>query len=205
MTVFVVGLTGGIGSGKSAAAAVFAELGAAVVDVDVIAHELTGPNGAAMAAIRAEFTESVVAANGSLDRAAMRQLAFSDAAARKRLEAILHPLIRTESERRCAAATAAYALLVVPLLVEAGEGYRRRVARVAVVDCREETQIARAMARSGLTREDAERIIAAQASRAARLAIADDIIDNDGNLLALRRQVEALNQRYSGLAAAAAA
>jgi dephospho-CoA kinase len=198
MTRFVVGLTGGIGSGKSAAAEIFRTLGAAVVDTDLIAHELTAPGGAAMRAIRAEFGDGMAAADGGLDRAAMRALVFSDAAARARLEAILHPAIRAESERRCAAAAEPYALLVVPLLVESGD-YRRRVARVAVVDCAEETQVARVMARSGLGRDEAMRIMAAQSSRAARLAAADDVISNDGDLADLRRQVEALHLRYLNL------
>ncbi|MDD5250150.1 MAG: dephospho-CoA kinase [Rhodocyclaceae bacterium] len=199
---YVVGLTGGVGSGKSAAADIFAELGAAVIDTDAIAHELTGAQGAAMPALRAAFGAGVVAADGSLDRAAMRQLVFTDAAARQRLEAILHPLIRAESAARCAAAAAPYAVLVVPLLVEAGDDYRRRVARVAVVDCREDTQVARVMARSGLTRAEACAIMAAQATRAARRAAADDLIDNDGDLAALRRQIENLHRHYLGLAAA---
>ncbi len=201
MTAFVVGLTGGIGSGKSAAAELFAELGAAVVDTDAIAHELTAAQGAAMPAIRAAFGAAAVAADGSLDRAAMRKLVFADAAARHRLEAILHPLIRAGSADRCAAAPTPYAVLAVPLLVEAGGDYRRRVARVAVVDCREETQVARVMARSGLTRAQVWEIMATQASRAARRAAADDIIDNDGELAGLRPQVEDLHRRYLGLAA----
>jgi dephospho-CoA kinase len=200
MTRFVVGLTGGIGSGKSAAADIFGELGAAVVDTDAIAHELTAPGGAAMPAIRAEFGDRMAAADGSLDRAAMRGLVFSDASARVRLEAILHPAIRAESERRCAAATAPYAMLVVPLLVESGD-YRRRVARVVVVDCAEETQVARVMARSGLGRDEALKIMAAQASRADRLAAGDDVVSNDGDLADLRRQVEALHLRYLKLSA----
>jgi dephospho-CoA kinase len=201
VTAFVVGLTGGIGSGKSAAAAMFGELGAAVVDTDAIAHELTGPQGAAMAAIESAFGAGVVEADGSLNRGAMRGLVFSDPAARVRLEAVLHPLIRTESLRRCAAAPEPYAVLVVPLLVEAGEAYRDTLGRIVAVDCPEETQIARVMARSGLAREEVLRIMAAQSSRVARLAAADDVIDNGGDLAGLRRQVENLHGRYLGLAA----
>lgn len=200
VTAFVVGLTGGIGSGKSAAADIFAELGASVVDTDAIAHELTGPRGAAMTAIVAAFGTEVVAADGSLDRAAMRRLVFADAQARKRLEAILHPLIRAEAQRRCAAATGAYAVQVVPLLIEAG-GYRERAARIAVVDCSEETQVARVVARNALPADEVRRIMAAQASRAQRLAAADDVIDNEGDLAALRRQVEKLHRAYLKLAA----
>lgn len=200
MSSFVVGLTGGIGSGKSAAAAKFRELGAGVVDTDAIAHELTGARGAAMPAIRAAFGDGVVAADGSLNRAVMRDLAFADAAARARLEAILHPMIRTEAMARCAAAAQPYVVLVVPLLVEAGDAYRQLMARVIAVDCPEDSQVARVMAR-GLSREQVERIVAAQATRVARLAAADDVIDNGGDLADLRRQVEALHNGYLTLAA----
>lgn len=201
---YVVGLTGGIGSGKSAAADLFAAHGVAVVDTDAIAHALSKSGGAAMPAIRAEFGAAVVAADGALDRAAMRAIVFADestkTSARKRLEAILHPLIRAESERQLAAAAAApYAMLVVPLLIESGS-YRERVDRVAVVDCREETQIARVMSRNGLARAEIERILAAQATRAERLAAADDIIDNDGEIAALPPRVERLHADYLALA-----
>lgn len=196
---YVVGLTGGIGSGKSAAADLFAAHGAAVIDTDAIAHALTKAGGAAMPAIRAEFGAAVVAGDGALDRAAMRAMAFADPSARKRLEAILHPLIRDEGERQLAAATAPYAVLVVPLLIEAGD-YRKRVNRIAVVDCAETTQIARVMSRSGLARAEIERILAAQATRAERLAAADDVIDNDGELVALPAQIERLHANYLALA-----
>lgn len=200
-TALVLGLTGGIGSGKSAAAAIFEELGAAVVDVDAIAHELTAPAGVAIDAIRAAFGDSLIAPDGSLDRAAMRRLVFADASAKSHLEAILHPLIGAESRRRCESALAAgapYVVLVVPLLVESGT-YRNRVARVAVVDCAEETQVARVMARSGLSQAEAAGIMAAQASRGERLAVADDIIDNDGGFTGLRAQVEVLHRKYLAL------
>lgn len=197
---YVVGLTGGIGSGKSAAADLFAAHGVAAIDTDAIAHALTKPGGAAMPLIRAEFGDGVVSPDGALDRAAMRAMVFADPAARRRLEAILHPLIRSESERRlaAAAATAPYAILVVPLLIEAGD-YRKRVNRIAVVDCAEATQIARVMSRSGLSRPEIERILAAQATRAERLAAADDVIDNDGDLAALRGQIERLHMNYLAL------
>lgn len=194
----VIGLTGGIGSGKSAAAEMFGELGAAVVDVDVIAHELTTPDGLAIETIRAAFGDGLIAADGSLDRPAMRRLVFGDTTAKSRLEAILHPLIGAESRHRCETALASgapYVMLVVPLLVESG-AYRSRVGRVVVVDCAEETQIARVMSRSGLTRAEVERIMAAQASRAARRAVADDIIDNDAGLAELRAQVADLHRKY---------
>jgi len=197
---FIVGLTGGIGSGKSAAATLFEELGAAVVDTDAIAHELTAPGGTAIAPIRAAFGDEVVAPNGALDRAAMRRKVFTDAQAKGRLEAILHPMIRAEADRRSAAVRAPYVVLVVPLLVESG-GYRSRVQRVTVVDCPEEVQVARVMSRSGLSAEEARAIMAAQVSREARLAVADDVIDNGGELAALRPQIEALHRRYLEMAA----
>jgi dephospho-CoA kinase len=196
---FIVGLTGGIGSGKSAAASLFGHLGATVVDTDAIAHELTGPSGLAMPALRAAFGEAIAAADGSLDRPAMRRLAFSDPAARSRLEAILHPLIREESRRLCEAADGPYVVLVVPLLLESND-YRQRVRRVLAVDCPEATQISRVMARSGLAEEEVRRIMAAQVSRTQRLSAADEVIENGGSLAALEVQVGALHQRYLKLA-----
>lgn len=197
---YIVGLTGGIGSGKSAVADGFARLGAAVVDTDRIAHALTAPGGAAMAQIEAAFGSSVIAADGALDRAAMRELAFSDAAARARLEAILHPLIRSESARQCAAAQAPYVVLVVPLLVESGN-WRERCDRLCVVDCPESLQIERVRARSALPEAQIRAIMAAQASRAERLAVADDVIDNSGTLAELAARIEALHRNYLALAA----
>ena len=198
---FVVGLTGGIGSGKSTVADLFAVLGAAIVDTDVISRELTAENGAAMPEISAEFGSDVVLADGALDRAAMRRLVFSDASAKGRLEAILHPLIRRVSEARCAAATAApYIILVVPLLLESG-AYRTQVQRILVVDCDEETQVSRVVARSGLTHDEARAIMAAQVSRAQRLAAADDVILNTGDRAGLDSQIQLFDQRYRALAA----
>ncbi len=195
---YVVGLTGGIGSGKSAAAEAFAALGAVIIDTDAIAHDLTAPGGAALAELRAAFGPDVFFAGGALDRAALRRIVFANPAARARLEAILHPLIHAEAEarlRRLASADFSYAVLVVPLLAETG-GWRERVDRVVVVDCPEETQIARVMARSGLTRGEVERIMAAQATRAARRRIADDLIVNDASLADLQAQVLALHRHY---------
>jgi dephospho-CoA kinase len=192
---FVVGLTGGIGSGKSAVAVLFAELGADIVDTDAIAHQLTGRGGAAIEPIRAAFGGSVITPDGALDRPAMRRLVFSDPAAKQRLEAILHPMIRVEADLRCVSAQGAYVILVVPLLVETGS-YRGRVDRILVVDCAGETQVARTMARSGLSEAEVRSIMAVQAGREARLAAADDVIDNDGDLEALRAQAEALHLRY---------
>lgn len=196
----MVGLTGGIGSGKTTVANLFGELGVALVDTDLIAHQLTGPGGMAMPAIQAAFGPSVIAADGRLDRAAMRQLAFSDPAARRRLEAILHPLIRQESERQLGEATSPYAILVVPLLVEGGRP-RERAQRVLVVDCQPQTQVERVMKRNNLPREQVEAILAAQASREQRLAAADDLIDNDGAPDTLPQRVRALHERYLALIA----
>lgn len=199
---FVVGLTGGIGSGKSAAADEFARLGAAVVDTDAIARELTAPGGAAMPQVRALFGDAFVTPSGAMDRDAMRQRVFSDPRARQALEALLHPMIRAESQRRIAAARAPYVLHVVPLLVESDD-YRSRVDRVLVVDAPEELQVRRVGARSGLAAEEVRGIIASQASRQARLAAADDVIDNAGDLAALRAQVAVLHAKYAALARAA--
>jgi dephospho-CoA kinase len=196
---FVVGLTGGIGSGKSAVAAQFAKLGAEIVDTDAIAHELTAPGGAAIEPIRERFGAAVITGEGALDRSAMRRLVFSDPGTKRRLESILHPMIRAEADRRCVSALAAYVVLVVPLLVETG-AYRDRVARILTVDCAEATQIARTIARSGLSEPEVRAILASQASREARLAVADDVIDNEGDLDALRAQVVALHRLYLDIA-----
>lgn len=197
---FIVGLTGGIGSGKSTVAELFAQRGAALVDTDVIAHALTGAQGGAMRELAAAFGDGVLRADGGLDRAAMRRLAFADPVVRVRLEAILHPLIRAHSEVACAAAVAApYVLLIVPLLVESAD-YRRRADRVLVVDCDEAVQIARVMARSGLAAEEVEAIMATQASRAQRQAAADDLVFNDGEMAALAAQVDGLHEKYLDLA-----
>lgn len=199
---FVVGLTGGIGSGKSAAADLFEALGAAVVDTDRIAHALTAPGGAAMAAIREAFGAGVVAEDGSLNRPAMRALAFEDPDVRKRLEGILHPLIREESDRLCREAAAPYVVLVVPLLIESGT-YRGRVQRLCVVDCPEDIQVERVVSRSGLEACQVRAIMAVQAQRADRLAAADDVVDNSGDLSNLRAQIVDLHGRYLALASVA--
>lgn len=197
---FIVGLTGGIGSGKSAAADLFGELGAAIVDTDKIAHALTAPGGAAMEALRGAFGAGVIADDGSLNRPAMRALAFEDASVRKRLEAILHPMIRQESERLCRDARAPYVVLVVPLLIESGS-YRERVRRLCVVDCPEEVQVERVMRRSGLEACQVRAIMAVQSSRADRLAAATDVVDNSDDLAHLQEQILALHRRYLALAA----
>jgi dephospho-CoA kinase len=195
----VVGLTGGIGSGKSAAAEEFGRLGATVVDTDAIAHELTQAGGAAMPQVRQLFGDDFVDAHGAMDRAKMRALAFRDPAARRKLEALLHPLIRAESERRIAAASGDYVVHVVPLLVE-NRDYRQRVSRVLVIDCPEEVQIARVRQRSRLAEDEIQRIIRSQIPREERLDAADDVIDNSGTLDALHKQVRALHARYVELA-----
>ncbi|HEY6239437.1 MAG TPA: dephospho-CoA kinase [Burkholderiales bacterium] len=200
MKPFTVGLTGGIGSGKSEVAGFFARLGVAVIDTDEIAHELTRPGGAAIDPIRAAFGPRFIGADGSLERAGMRKLVFGDAQVKKKLEAILHPLIRKESTRRCDDAASAYALLVVPLLVEGGAD-RSRYARVLVVDCTEDQQVERVMRRSGLPEKEVRDIIAAQATREQRLSEADDVIDNSGPPEALERQVSGLHEKYLALAA----
>jgi dephospho-CoA kinase len=197
---YTVGLTGGIGSGKSAVAALFATLGAQIVDTDEIAHELTRPGGEAIAPIRAAFGADAIAGDGSLDRVAMRRLVFGDVRARKRLESILHPLIRVESARRVGRAASPYAVIVIPLLVESGVD-RSRTARVLVVDCPEASQIERVTRRSGLSEAEVRAILAAQATRAQRLAVADDIIDNGGAPEKLPDQVSRLHEKYLTLAA----
>ena len=191
---FVVGLTGGIGSGKSAAADEFARLGATVVDTDVIAHQLTEAGGAAVPQIERLFGAEFVR-DGAMDRQRMRQRVFSDPGSKKTLEGLLHPLIREESQRRIGAATGPYVVHVVPLLVESPD-YRRRVDRVLVVDVPEDLQLARVRTRSRLAEDEVRAIIRSQASREARRAAADDIIDNAGALEALRNQVAALHQKY---------
>ena len=203
---FVVGLTGGIGSGKTTVADLFAARGAAIVDTDLIAHALTGAGGEAIPAIRDAFGAGagVLAADGRLDRAAMRALAFADPSARARLEAILHPLIREQSERECqAASTAPYVLLVVPLLIESPV-FRARVDRILVVDCDEAVQRRRVMARSGLGEDEVQAIMDVQATRAERLAAADDVVNNDvdhdAEAPVLVQQVEVLHAQYLALA-----
>ncbi|MFG6416186.1 dephospho-CoA kinase [Roseateles sp. DC23W] len=191
-----VGLTGGIGSGKSTVAAFLREAGATIVDTDAISRGLTVAGGAAMPAIAQHFGADYVAADGALDRDRMRALAFSDADAKRRLEAILHPLINAEALAQADAATTALVVFDVPLLVESGR-WRARVARVLVVDCSAETQIARVLRRPGWTRERVDGALAAQTTRAARRAAADAVIVNDElPLAALQREVQRLAARW---------
>src|SRR5690606_874452 len=195
--MFKVGLTGGIGSGKSKVADMLGTWGAAIVDTDVIAHDLTAPGGAAIEPIRQAFGPDVIAENGALDRPAMRELAFHSPEARKRLESILHPMIGAETEARARVAQGCYVVFVVPLLLESGK-WHKRLDRVCVVDCDPDTQVARVQARSGLSREAIERIMSAQASREARLALADDVIVNgrETSLEALEQSVRALHDSW---------
>ena len=190
-----VGLTGGIGSGKSTVAQMLVACGAHLVDTDAIARALTLPGGAAMPALATQFAPQVVAADGALDRAVMRQMVFTDAAIKTRLEAILHPLIGSEALRLAALHPERPVVFDVPLLAES-EGlrpWRARVQRVLVVDCSVETQIARVLTRPGWTTEAAQRVIAQQATRAARRRVADAIIANDGlSLTQLESEVRAL-------------
>jgi dephospho-CoA kinase len=192
---FVVGLTGGIGSGKSAAAAEFERLGATVVDTDAIAHALTQAGGAALPEVERIFGAGVIGEAGAMDRKKMRERVFADPVARKALEVLLHPMIREESLRRIRAASGPYVIHVVPLLVESPD-YRRRVDRVLVIDAPEEAQIQRVRARSGLSEDEVRRIVASQVTRAERLAAADDVIENRGSIDALRKQVSAYHQKY---------
>ena len=195
----VVGLTGGMGSGKSTAADAFAALGVTVVDTDAIAHELSSAQGGAIPEIVAAFGAGVLRPDGALDRTAMRRLVFSDRGAKGRLEAILHPMIRQESERRCRnAVNSPYVVLVVPLLVE-NESYGQLVDRVLVIDCEESAQIARVVARSGLAEEEVRAIMAVQATRAERLAAANDVLVNDQGRETLRVRVADLHRRYLAL------
>lgn len=187
-----IGLTGGIGSGKSTVAAMFARRGAAVIDTDAIARRLCAAKGAAMPALRRAFGDAIAWADGALDRSAMRALVFSDPAAKLRLEAVLHPLIGAEANREAAAATNPVLVFDVPLLAES-QHWRERVDRVLVVDCSPATQVERITQRPGWTRDAAERVIASQATRVARCAIADAVIVNEGlDLTALEGAVESV-------------
>jgi dephospho-CoA kinase len=191
-----VGLTGGIGSGKSTVAGFLRDAGAAIVDTDAISRGLTLAGGAAMPAIADQFGPDFVLADGALDRDRMRALAFSDAGAKRRLEAILHPLITAQAMAQAGTATAPLLVFDVPLLVESGR-WRPRVQRVLVVDCATETQIARVLQRPGWTRERVDGALAAQTSRAARRAAADAVLLNDGlSLVALRNEVLGLAARW---------
>ncbi len=197
MRALHVGLTGGIGSGKSTVAAMLSDLGAAVIDSDAIARQVTAPGGVAMDALSRQFGARFITPEGGLNRDAMRELVFSDAGAKKQLEAIVHPLVGEETARQAAQAISACIVFDVPLLVESGR-WRQRVDEVLVVDCSEATQVSRVMARNGWTREAVERVMAGQASRGQRLAAADSCIYNDAplSLAALGVMVQQLSQRF---------
>ncbi len=195
----VIGLTGGIGSGKSTAARDLEALGATVVDTDAISHALTTAGGAAMAPLREAFGAAYVSPDGALDRAAMRRLVFQDPQARERLEAILHPAIRSAADSAIARSTGPYAVLAVPLLFET-RGYAGRVARTLAIDCPEELQVERTAQRSGLAAAEVRAIMAAQWPRWRRLQVADDVIWNGGDEAGLATQCERMHRRYVDLA-----
>jgi len=202
---FRVALTGGIASGKSTVANLFAAHGVPLIDTDVIAREVVEPGQPALTAVARAFGSVVLDPDGRLDRRRLREIIFSDATARARLEAILHPAIRAAMELQSVAATQAgpYQVLVIPLLAEGGR--RDHVDRVLVVDTPETVQVERLMARDAVTREQAEASLRAQAQRATRLSIADDVVTNKGRIDDLREQVAALHERYVKLAAASRA
>jgi len=199
--MFKLGLTGGIGSGKTHVANLLAGWGATVIDTDLIAHQLTAPGGTAIEAIRVSFGDALIDTAGALDRARMRELVFADASRRSELEGILHPRIAQEVLRQAAEATGIYAVFVVPLLIESGR-WRDRIDRLCVVDCEVETQIARVQARSAIPIETIKRIMGAQATRAQRLEAADDIIANmaSTSLTELEKQVLVLHKAWCNLA-----
>lgn len=199
--MFRLGLTGGIGSGKTTVAQMLAARGAAVIDADAISRALTASHGTALPAIAAQFGTHVIGPDGALNRSAMRQMIFADPAARRRLEAILHPLVEQaleEQTREAAMRSVRCVVFDVPLLIENFARWQSRIDALLVVDCPEEVQITRVMARSQLSREEVMHILSAQASRAQRLAIADFVITNDAGttLQALEKQLEALLPRF---------
>jgi len=196
---YLVGLTGGIGCGKSTVAARFAELGSGVIDADAVSHALTRRDASGWQAIRAEFGDDFFGPDGELDRGRMRQAVFADATAKARLEGVLHPLIREETSRLIAESAARYVLLMVPLLFESGR-YRERCGRVLVVDCRESTQVSRVVARNRMAPDDVRAIMRAQIGRAQRLALADDVIDNEGDPGLLAGAIARLDHLYRRLA-----
>lgn len=198
--MFTVGLTGGIGSGKSLVAELLAAGGAAVIDTDAIAHEITAPGGIALEPIRTAFGDQVINASGALDRPRMRRRVFADPAERKRLEAIVHPMIRDIADARAAsAATAPYVVFAVPLLVESGT-WVARVDRVLVIDCPIAQQVQRVVGTRGLPRQQVQAIIAQQATREQRLTAADDVLVNAGSIATVVPRVARLHARYCAMA-----
>ena len=199
---FRIGLTGGIASGKSTVASLFTALGVTVVDTDLLSREVVAPGSALLRQITDHFSMLVLSGDGSLNRQELRKRIFEDPEQRKWLEALLHPAIRELTDARSEAATGPYVIVAIPLLVETDGA--ARFDRVLVVDCDPDLQLARLMARDGARREDALRMLAAQAPRAARLAVADDVIHNDGDLASLRDRVAKLHAEYVAAAKAAA-
>jgi dephospho-CoA kinase len=189
-----IGLTGGIACGKTTVANLFAALGATIVDTDLLAREVVAPGSALLPQIAAHFGPAILAADGSLDRRELRSRVFADPAERRWLEELTHPAIRALTDERCNAAPGPYSIVAIPLLVETGAA--ARFDRVLVVDCEPELQLARLIARDGTTREEAQRMLAAQAPRAARLAVADEVVHNNGDMASLRDQVEKLHRQY---------
>jgi len=198
-SAYRIGLTGGIGCGKTTVANLFAERGVDLIDADALAHAITAPGGAGIEPIRAAFGPAALTPEGAMDRDWMRARAFSDNGARLQLEGILHPLIRAASRRAYQEARSPYVLFVIPLLFESGD-WKRRMQRTVVIDCPEEAQIARVQARSGLAEAQIRAIMAKQASRAQRLTLTDDIIDNSGDGSNLPAEVERLHAFYLELA-----
>lgn len=194
-----VGLTGGIGCGKSTVCAIFQELGATIVDTDVIAREVVGPNTPGIAALVSHFSQAILQQDGHLDRTALRQIVFSDPGKRQLLESILHPLIRTRLREILGTLQTPYVIIAIPLLVE--KGWQTEVDRVLVIDCSEEQQLQRVLQRDGSDRQLISNIIQSQVSRERRLAAADDIIHNDREIADLQEQVERIHLHYSQLAA----
>ena len=197
--LFCVGLTGGIGCGKSSVAQVFAEIGAGIIDTDVISRQLVAPNAPALEIIRDVFGDGFLQPDGILDRAKLRSLIFSDISAKPKLEAILHPLIRQRVIEEMRLCLAPYAIIVVPLLLESGQ-YQNLIQRTLVVDCSEQQQISRTAARSGLSPQEVGSIMANQMDGKTRLELADDVINNKGEATKLRPQIIALHAQYLKLA-----
>jgi dephospho-CoA kinase len=193
-----IGLTGGIASGKSTVAERFRELGVPVIDADEAARRVVAPGEPGLEALVLRFGQSVLTPHGELDRRALRERIFADEAQRRELEALLHPLIRADMERAAGAASGPYVVLAIPLLIEGGP--RQDIDRILVVDVDEATQRVRLTARDGTSEAQATAILSAQASRAQRLAAADDVLSNTGNIEALRREVDRLHERYLALA-----
>jgi dephospho-CoA kinase len=200
MSALIIGLTGGIASGKTAATQAFERRGIVVADADLAAREAVAPGGSGLAAVVDAFGADALAEDGSLDRAAMRRRIFEDPQARVRLEAIIHPRVRAALRAACEAAPGPYAVAAIPLLTEGGRAAYPWLHRVLLVDVPRDLQLARLLARDGIDEILAERMVAAQASREARLAIADDVVVNDGTLAKLEAAVDVLDRNYRGMA-----